>query len=254
MVIRGGTYMKPNKSYTIWFSVRTGSTLLCKALESTRVAGIPNEWLLTGQYNANNNPYDIQQELWKKGTSDNGVLGIKFSMHNPCFNNIIKLFKQLPGGKEKKQDIHIWNNALPNCKHIFMTRGNKVRLAVSWWRAIQSGEWGRRHGSKPKVADLVDKYSFDAINHLVMECTMREAGIQELFSQVNIIPFTIVYEDFILDYKNTVLSVLDYLDIEYDNSLHICEPYFDRIADGISEEWAQRFRKERQVGWDNIGW
>jgi len=37
--------MKPELSYTIWFSQRTGSTLLCKALASTRIAGNPNEWL-----------------------------------------------------------------------------------------------------------------------------------------------------------------------------------------------------------------
>ncbi|HZK27499.1 MAG TPA: hypothetical protein VFD00_08180 [Thermoclostridium sp.] len=61
-----------------------------------------------------------------------------------------------------------------------MTLRNKVRLAVSWWRAIQTGEWARIHGEKPKEADLVYKYSFDAINHLLLESTMREAGIQEL--------------------------------------------------------------------------
>ena len=36
--------MKPRLPYTIWFSQRTGSTLLCKALESTGIAGKPNEW------------------------------------------------------------------------------------------------------------------------------------------------------------------------------------------------------------------
>ena len=35
--------MKPEISYTIWFTQRTGSTLLCKALESTGIAGQPEE-------------------------------------------------------------------------------------------------------------------------------------------------------------------------------------------------------------------
>ena len=43
--------MKPRLSYTIWFSQRTGSTVLCKALESTGIAGKPNEWLYTGDGN-----------------------------------------------------------------------------------------------------------------------------------------------------------------------------------------------------------
>ncbi|WP_342799609.1 Stf0 family sulfotransferase [Hyella patelloides] len=35
----------PKLSYTIWFSQRTGSTLLCRALESTGIAGNPSEWV-----------------------------------------------------------------------------------------------------------------------------------------------------------------------------------------------------------------
>jgi trehalose 2-sulfotransferase len=37
--------MIPTQSYTIWFSQRTGSTLLNRALSSTGVAGDPGEWL-----------------------------------------------------------------------------------------------------------------------------------------------------------------------------------------------------------------
>lgn len=36
--------MEPKLSYTIWFTQRTGSTLLCQALEGTGIAGVPNEW------------------------------------------------------------------------------------------------------------------------------------------------------------------------------------------------------------------
>ncbi|WP_019506605.1 Stf0 family sulfotransferase [Pleurocapsa sp. PCC 7319] len=50
--------MKPKLSYTIWFSQRTGSTLLCRALQSTGLAGKPSEWLnasdLLGKYQLDN--------------------------------------------------------------------------------------------------------------------------------------------------------------------------------------------------------
>lgn len=35
--------METSNFYTIWFSQRNGSTLLCKALESTNVLGKPSE-------------------------------------------------------------------------------------------------------------------------------------------------------------------------------------------------------------------
>ena len=246
--------MKPQKSYTIWFSVRTGSTLLSKALEGTGIAGRPNEWLLPGQYDKTLPPKVILENLWRKGTTDNGVFGFKFSMYNPCFHDVMEIFKQLPKNQNIQQDMEIWNTTFPNCHHIFMTRRNKVRLAVSWWRAIQSGEWGRKHGNKPSYVDIKDKYCFNAIHQLLLECTMREAGIQELFSQAGIVPLTLVYEDFILDYENTIKNVLNFLEIRYDQDLNIAEPFFDRITDDSSEEWVQRFRKEQQEDWTNTGW
>ena len=86
-----------------------------------------------------------------------------------------------------------------------------------------------------------------------MEASMREAGIQEFFAEGNIVPLTIVYEDFIQEYEQTIHSILDYLKID-PASANIDKPYFTKLADDISEEWAQRFREERQNGWPNIGW
>lgn len=135
-----------------------------------------------------------------------------------------------------------------------MTLRNKVRLAVSWWRAIQTGEWARIHGEKPKEADLVYKYSFDAINHLFTGVNNARSWNSRTINQANIVPLTITYEDFIADYTNTVYKVIDYLEIEYNKGLKITNPYFDKIADNVSEEWVQRYRKERQTGWNNKGW
>lgn len=178
---------QPKKSYTIWFSQRTGSTLLNEALSSTGVAGDPCEWLTF-------------------------------------------------------RDPHIW-----------MTRRNKVRLAVSWWRAIVSGEWHRKYGEKPQEHDIADKYSFDAINHLFIECSIREAAMEQFFSEEEIVPLTIVYEDFILDYEGTIMKVLEFLPIPTDN-VKVSPPSLARIADDVAEQWVQRFREERQKGWENRRW
>lgn len=132
--------MKPKLSYTIWFSQRTGSTLLCRALESTGIAGKPREWLPDGnlldKYQLDNY-VELQQRLWQLGTTSNGVFGVKTGAYNPYFGNLLDTFKQFPGcNSESNNPIEIWNIAFSNCKHIYMTRRNKVRLAVSWWKAI----------------------------------------------------------------------------------------------------------------------
>jgi LPS sulfotransferase NodH len=252
--------LEPKLSYTVWFSQRTGSTLLCKALEATGVAGKPDEWLYAPdagdflEHFGVKNHADLQEHFWGLGSTPNGVCGLKFSFYQPYFGKILELFNNFPNrpGTDSSQ-AELWNHAFPNSRHIFMTRRNKVRLAVSWWKAIQTREWHRENGRVSHPVDLTDSYSFDAIHHLLCECTMREAGMQEFFLEANIVPFTVVYEDFINEYEGTVKKVLEFLELD-SPSLRIIPPYYARLADEISEQWVERFRNELQGGWDNRGW
>jgi len=254
--------LKPLLCYTIWFSQRTGSTLLSKTLESTGIAGKPGEWLHTYNHEAVDllqhyklSSYaQLQEHLWSLGSTTNNVFGMKFSLSEPYFSmllNIFVKFPNLPQGDQSKAAV--WEHAFPNSRHIFMTRRNKVRLAVSWWKAIKTQEWHREKGIHKQCVDLKDAYSFDAINHLYCECVMREAAMVEFFSEGGIVPLTVVYEDFIRDYHGTVKQVLKYLGLD-GSSVSIVPPYYEQLADDISEEWVQRFREERQQGWKNRGW
>lgn len=243
--------MRPKQSYTIWFSQRTGSTLLYHALTATEVAGKPGEWMHGGfRGDAETISRKDVERMWKAGTTSNGVFGVK----TPLDPKWIKAFRKLFDMPAKATQAEVWRTAFPNCnKHIYLTRRNKVRLAVSWWRAIVSGEWHRKHGERPQEHHIVDKYHFDAINHLFMECSFREAAMEDFFSEEGIIPLTIVYEDFILDYKGTVMKVLEFLNIPTDN-VRVSSPVLERLADDVSEQWVQRFRRERQKDWDKVIW
>lgn len=242
---------KPQLSYTIWFSQRTGSTLLCKGLASTGIVGNPSEWLYKNNnldflthYQVNNYT-ELQNKIWQLGSTPNGVFGLKYSMHEPHFSKPIDILKKFPNcNPESNRYSEIWSQAFPNCKHIFMTRRNKVRLAVSWWKAIKTGEWHRTTGTKPTSIKIKNKYSYNAINHLFAECCMREAAIQEFFTEGRIIPLTIVYEDFILSYQETIKKIINYLEIPNSNDVQIASPPLEKLADEVSENWVQRFRKE----------
>lgn len=251
--------MKTELSYTIWFTQRTGSTLLCKAIESTGIAGVPREWFncppdLLSTFKKNDHA-ELQEYLYKLGTTSNGVFAINHSFHEPHFSQLIETLRKFPSCKPNEtKRIAIWEQVFPNHRHIFMTRRNKVRLAVSWWRAIQTGEWHLPASEPRKPVELSpDAYSFDAINHLYNECSMREAGIQEFLAEGGIAPLNIFYEDFIQNYEGTVRTILVYLGLDY-GSVSIAPPALTKLADPISEEWAQRFRKERQKDWPNRGW
>lgn len=82
---------------------------------------------------------------------------------------------------------------------------------------------------------------------------MREAGIQEFFAEGKIIPLTVVYEDFIQRYEQTVRDILDFLGLD-GSSVKIAPAYFSQTSDEVTEQWVQRFRQEYQVDWTHQGW
>lgn len=242
--------MKPTLSYTIWFSQRTGSTLLGEALASTGVAGNPSEWLHFQYNDPATLTRDKLEQIWKLGTTPNGVFGLKtgFKQH------WVDAFRTMLGLPQETLRAKVWSAAFPNCtKHIYMTRRNKIRLAVSWWRAIVSGEWHRHHGVKPQERDIADKYNAEAIEHLLVDCAMCDAAIEDFLTESGIVPLTIVYEDFIQDYEGTVRKVLEYLEIPTYH-VRVAPPALERLADDVSEEWVQRYRQERQKGWEYAKW
>lgn len=247
---------QPSRSYVIWFSQRTGSTLLTAALTGTGVAGRPTEAL---------NDHDPEtltlaelHLIWQNNTTPNGVFGLKYGPQRDglaawtqCFRRVLNLPDQLSAAD-------VWAETFPSCRHLFVTRRNKVRLAVSWWRAIQSGEWHRPQGQGPsrsvldQRADLEDKYSFEALHHLFVEASLREALIEEFFADAGLHPMTVVYEDFIRDYEGTVRSVLGFLGLDVPKI--ILPQALERLADDVSEAWVQRFRLEQQADWTTPAW
>ena len=254
--------MEPIQSYRIWFTQRSGSTLLCKALESTQIAGIPGEYFNIDNDSSFCKHYQVnsfeqlQQKMWKLGTSPNGVFGIKHSMHqdryNKLFNEVLQLRSIIDPDPNHQE---VWSALFPNCKHLYLTRRNKVRLAVSWWKAIQDNVWHiESKGVRKQTAEFYeDKYNFDALTHLFKEAMLKEAAMQAYFERYQIVPLTIVYEDFIRDYETTIHRILDYLELA-DQDYTIGPMFYKKTSDDHSEQWVERFRNDLQKDWKERPW
>jgi trehalose 2-sulfotransferase len=248
--------LPPILSYTIWFSQRTGSTLLCHALESTGLAGHPGEHLeatveqLCTRHSART-PAELRSRIWKVASTSNGVLGLKYGMTEHSFSAVLETFGEIDGHDGTRPGI--WANTFPNGRHIFMTRRNKIRLAVSWWKAIQSQQWHRLHGAPAQAVDIADRYAPEAIDHLLAESVMREAAIQEFFAQGRIVPLTVAYEDFVSKYEETVFAILGWLGLDAATAT-VAPPAYEQLSDAVSEDWVQRFRRDKQARWKNRAW
>lgn len=147
-----------------------------------------------------------------------------------------------------------WAEVFPNCQHIFLTRRNKIRQAVSWWRAIQDEVWHLTNEESHANPDTFyeEKYNLDALKALLQELMLKECNTQAYFQANGIVPLTICYEDLVADYEGTVRDVLRYLGL-YQPSMHIPAMHYRQTADHKSEIWVDRLRADLQ-GEDHANW
>ena len=138
-------------SYIICTSPRSGSTLLCKLLAATGVAGNPDsyfhrpsisEWLadlgLTRKPSApEREPLEeIFRAAIAKGTLD-GVFGLRLQRHSFAFFTE-KLAVLYP---EHSNDVERLQAAFGRTLFVHLTRRDKVAQAVSYVKAQQTGLW-----------------------------------------------------------------------------------------------------------------
>ncbi len=243
----------PQSSYFICWTARSGSNLLSEALSATNVAGHPREYLPSESlWATGGNPgRAVWRQQWDRkpflvclantfqhGSSPNGVFGMKVEAPNLAY-----LDRKLPQQPEIGQASLSQRLAhtFPDLRYIWITRRNKVRQAVSYFRAAQTEAWVSRANGKYQSHELT--FNLQLIDQYLQQILRDEYRWAEFFAASGIAPFTVVYEDFVLEYEPTVRRVLDYLQIPLPEPYEFPPPRLQKQADELSEEWVKRYQE-----------
>src|SRR5262249_36026793 len=136
---------------------------------------------------------------------------------------------------------------------------NKVRQAISWLRAQQTGIWHvDAHGSpvRPEYPHQnsmvvhseprgVPSYDFASIESFVDQVVQLECQWQGFFDTSDTRPLTVVYEDFVGTQQQTAERVLDHLHIPRPDRLQLTAKRLGRMSDDVSIEWESRYWRDR---------
>jgi LPS sulfotransferase NodH len=230
-------------------SPRSGSQLLCDALEQTGVAGIPGEhfwhfWddpeMTILRHYGVADQYALLAHIRRAGSTPNGVFALKIGPHMDYVLGCIRAAYPEAQGKRDALD-----RLFPNLQLIHLSRADKVRQAVSHWKAIQSRQWTLRRDDNPvRVAD--ELYNLNAIDTLAMQAARHDAYWQETFAELNLKPHAVIYEDLQSDFDATMRRVFDFLDLA--PRITASPPRVVKQADEISERWVERYRQDKQAG------
>jgi LPS sulfotransferase NodH len=124
----------------------------------------------------------------------------------------------------------------PQLHYVWMSRRDKVRQAVSLWKALQTKAWHRKEGEPElRPGDLV--FSFEAIDHLVAQLEEHDRGWEDFFVSNGILPHRVAYEDLVDSYEDTAIDIVRFLGVEVPDRVDFGERRMKQQADGFNEEW-----------------
>lgn len=228
------------KYYIICSQPRSGTHLLRAYLKGLKV-GNPVEifYELTEDLKRDEKRVTIEN-IYKRGKlGKNGkIWGATFFYKHylPAMKQIRKL-KDL----EDMSNFEILNNLFPDLKFIYFYRLNKIKQAISWDKASQSGQYVYEDEIQSNP-----EYSPDSIRDIILKLVKDEAQWMNFFETYNITPHIITYESLCEDKVNVISGILDFLGVRFDSSLTLADSLAQmeltkQQYDATSEEWYRRF-------------
>jgi LPS sulfotransferase NodH len=214
-------------TYAVCALPRSGSSLLCELLFGTGRAGAPAEYFDAELIRQFSRRWQVSgfdeylQALLARKTGPNGVFGFKA--------HFFQLAEAFP-------DATI-DAALPGLRHVYITRRDRLRQAISWSRALQSKRWASDHEVEP---ELPVAFRREQIDNLIAGITERERRWEHFFDESGARPLRIAYEDLVASPEDTVFAALRHIGVE-DEQLSIGTPTLRRQADDLTEEWVSEY-------------
>ncbi len=244
-------------SYVICTSPRSGSTLLCKLLAATGVAGKPGShfhqpaiasWL--EYYGLVGEPGETQRQTLErifaaalaKGRGDTPVFGLRLQRHSfGFFTEQLALLH--PGlGSDRVR----FEAAFGRTLFVYLTRPDKVDQAVSIVKAEQTGLWHKApDGTEIErlAAPAEPEYDGAALKAHYEQFTAYDAEWRAWFAAEAIDPLRITYDELSADPGATLRGVVEALGLD-PQAADAVVPGVAKLADATSAEWARRFKVE----------
>ncbi|HEY9767835.1 MAG TPA: Stf0 family sulfotransferase [Coleofasciculaceae cyanobacterium] len=236
---------RPQKSYAIVTTPRSGSTYLCDLLDSTKIAGHPLEHLRLAAQElsryCNFNYLKLLDNLMEYRITDNGVFGTKFISHF-----LFEFQQTKPDFREIFQSID---------RFILLVRKDKLAQAVSLVLAQKTNVWHLRNNAKnstnyqSKLENIkIDDVLLDEVAQKCDFIKKQEARLKRVLADNQIESLLIIYEDILEDPQLEINRILDFLAIaKPDPYIMQINSGIKRMPSGISQKIMRQFHQRKSI-------
>ncbi len=243
--------------YIICGTPRTGSTLLCNLLASTKTTGNPDsfygrkfmpawagEWRLPACDTMSERDFNIAylNAAVTAGKGGTGIFGLRLMRENLDELSAIlgQVFPQLPSDKARLE------KAFGRILYIHLFRDDKLAQAISLVKAEQTGLWHMAPDGTEieRLAPPQEPhYDFARIHREVLELESYDAAWNSWFDAQGIKPHRIGYEALSANPAAALISICEALGVQAPDARDI-KPGVAKLADETSLDWMRRYRLE----------
>jgi LPS sulfotransferase NodH len=192
----------------------------------------------------------------ESGTTPNGMFGAKLMWG--YFGDFVSLLRNIP----RHRDLPLADllpAVFPEVRFVRVVRANKLRQAVSLWKAVQTATWREEraaraasvedNGSPPYGSFIEDhrpqlRFHYRAIAHLLDQILVEEASWDAFFEHCGIKPVLVLYENFAADYETSTERLLERLDLPVPEGYDF-EPRMKCQSDELNDDWVRRYSELR---------
>lgn len=214
--------------YMISSTPRSGSHFLSHVLRRAGCFGYPLEYLNPSNLRrwkeilGENNDAEAFRRIKRIRTSGNGVFGVKLHYSHLA-------------------TMHDVEDKVYDYKIIHLRRRDKLKQAISFARASQTGSW-----ISGMTAIREARYQWDLIHNKLNAICLDEAGWQSYFLSVGAHPLTIYYEDVVEDPSEGVRRCASFLSLDLLEEVGNDGPSFLPTvqSEASDDQWVRRYLSE----------
>lgn len=235
----------PPKTYVVASIPRTGSTMLCRMLWRAGCVGAPKEYLNPMQLR------DWEVRLGSPSARRRHLLlsGRRLALVGPAWSRP-RLAAHLSRVRQRRSAggwfglklHHHHRHRLTGtvARWIYLTRADRIAQAVSWARALQTGQW--IGGDSPRKVC----YSRWLIRRCLESIGAGEESWEAHFVRLGVEPLRLKYETLVADPESTLCAVLAHLAVSDTSGIAVVKTTLVSQTDATSSAWIDRFKSEEE--------
>jgi LPS sulfotransferase NodH len=237
--------------YLICATPRTGSSLLCRLLDSTGVAGHPESWFrrqdkrgfavrwgITDPPDGAFGHADYFRAAAAAGSTANGVFAarIMWGTMDEVTGHLAPLYPAHRGSRAA-----LLSAAFGRARFVYLRRGDMVAQAVSLLRAEQTDVWFETAGERQEPTGQPG-FDLTQVRERVRLIEDHNTAWEQWFAAEGIHPYPVLYEELDADPVRTASGVLDFLKLDLPAGREITVRH-RRLADELNAQWAETYRR-----------